>query len=113
MPQVTVNKSDGRPLRNWMLFVDGENLTMRGQELAKRQGQQFVPCRLYRRDSFVWMGTYQAAQSLTNAREASIHVEQFAIRAYYYTSVQGDEVALQEVREHLRALGFTPRVFKR
>ena len=36
-----------------------------------------------------------------------------AIRATYYTSVQGDDERLQDVRQRLWSLGFHPEVFKK
>jgi uncharacterized LabA/DUF88 family protein len=36
-----------------------------------------------------------------------------AIRAYYYTSVTGDDVKIAEVKQALRYLHFDPQVFKK
>jgi hypothetical protein len=42
-------------LRRWMLFVDGENLTLRAQELAKQKDFQLMEGPAYAKDVYVWM----------------------------------------------------------
>ena len=94
----------------WMSFVDGENFTIRGQELAESRGVGLLEGRWYKRDCFLWMPRWRAG-----SRPAGHYMtlQGSAIRASYYTSVQGDDVALREVTERLWDLGFNPCVFKK
>jgi NYN domain len=98
-------------LRRWMLFVDGENLTLRAQELAQdkrlllTQGPAYVP------DVYVWIPGVQPTQNIVPGARLSVQGQ--AIRAYYYTSLVGDEQRILAVREALYELGFSPEVFKK
>jgi len=85
-----------------MLFVDGENFTIRAQELAKQKGLKLgADPANYLQDVFVWhTRTFPIENSL-------------GTRAYYYTSVVGDEAKIDSVRHNLRTLGFDPQVFKK
>src|SRR2546426_4199771 len=99
-------------LRTWMLFVDGENLTIRAQELAK-QSQYNVTLeegKYYKRDVFIWIPNRQAQLRMGSGQP---ELEQFATRASYYTSLKGDYSAIDSTRDNLRALGFSSDVFKR
>jgi len=42
-------------LRRWMLFVDGENFTIRGQRLSESEGLELLEGRLYSRNIFLWV----------------------------------------------------------
>jgi uncharacterized LabA/DUF88 family protein len=96
-----------------MLFVDGENLTLRAQELAKRESLTLGldPAR-YLQDVFVWNPQWDPVRI---PRELSLFTlgNEFATRAYYYTSVTGDNDKVLSVRQALRSLGFDPMVFKK
>ena len=99
-----------------MAFVDGENLTFRGQAVATEGQITLAEGDSFRRDCFVWIpdvrpetlvehvGWYQGAYG--------IQVPTF-IRASYYTSVSGDEPLIKDVKEKLRTIGFDPYVFKK
>jgi hypothetical protein len=41
-------------LRRWMAFVDGENVTLRGQQVAKARGVSLIAGDHYLPDVFVW-----------------------------------------------------------
>jgi hypothetical protein len=96
--------------RRWMLFVDGENLTLRAQKLAAdkelplREGTHFM------RDCFVWLPGVMASQALF---QEATPIQDQAVRAYYYTSLVADEAKRTSVREAIWNLGFTPQVFKK
>jgi uncharacterized LabA/DUF88 family protein len=98
-------------LRRWMLFVDGENLTLRAQELAKKKGFQLVEGPAYAADVYVWMPGVQPTQNIVPY--ARLGVQGQGIRAYYYTSLFGAEDQIVSVKEALRELGFSPEVFKK
>jgi uncharacterized LabA/DUF88 family protein len=94
-----------------MLFVDGENLTIRAQDFAVTEGITLNEPTRYLNDTFVWFPGYRALElhGLINGFPS----QQTAIRAYYYTSVTGDPDKLDSVRRQLRALYFDPQVFKK
>ncbi len=93
-----------------MLFVDGENFTMRAQKVASTKGIRLTEGDLYRQNTFIWFPLYQATANLS---PEMTRLQRTAIRGYYYTSLTGDDQALQDVRNRLWSLGFTPHVFKR
>jgi len=94
-----------------MLFVDGENLTIRGQELAKDWTFELKDSAHYLQDVFVWFpgSSGRDARHLIDGFPSN----QTAIRAYYYTSLTGDSDKINSVRQKLRALQFDPQVFKK
>src|SRR5262245_6026602 len=98
--------------RSWMAFVDGENLTLRGQEVAKRDKRNLHDSTEYERDVFLWfrIGTPPRHPDWTRL---TTWLQPDAIRAHYYTSAVGDDDALAKIRERLREIGFDPHVFKR
>jgi|SRR5579859_776036 len=99
--------------RRWMMFVDGENLTIRAQELAAKRGVSLTPGLNYEQNVFVWMPGVTPNRFAPTGPVISGPLEGYAIRCYYYTSVVGDEVRLNTVRTSLWELGFHPEVFKR
>lgn len=110
---VQIPKSVDPHLRRWMLFVDGENLTLRSQKLASDKGMSLREGADYRRNTFVWFPGVKPTLALTNTNDAPIKVQDNAIRAYYYTSLTGDEPKVLSVKQALRPLGFHPEVFKK
>lgn len=100
-------------LRRWMLFVDGENFTIRAQKLASDKGVSLNEGGHYLKNVFVWLPGIKPTLALTNAADSPIKVQDHAIRAYYYTSLAGDEPHLLAVKQALRSLGFQPEVFKK
>lgn len=98
-------------LYRWMLFVDGENLTIRGQKFAEHEALRLDAGDFYEPGIFLWLPrsdplTYMSAT-------ASAHLRRRAIRAHYYTSVAGDDDRLSEIRTRLWERGFQPEVFKK
>jgi len=99
-----------------MLFVDGENLTIRAQELAVTRGVELTAGPHWRRDVFVWLPDVTFATQLSSRIAFGTAWDDFSrsgVRAYYYTSLTGDDSAIAEVREQLWTLGFDPSVFKK
>jgi hypothetical protein len=99
-------------LRRWMVFVDGENLTVRAQQVAKDAGVRLSEGPFYSRDVFVWTPGWPATKGMAPDRE-SIPLQASPVRAYYYTSVVGNEEKIRSVKEALFELQFTPKVFKK
>jgi len=40
--------------RRWMVFVDGENLTIRAQRIAEKEGITLGEGPAYKQDVFIW-----------------------------------------------------------
>jgi uncharacterized LabA/DUF88 family protein len=97
--------------RRWMLFVDGENFTIRAQELAKLHKFTLKKGRYYEPNVFVWLPNIAGRQSIVP--NAPVGIQPVATRAYYYTSAVGDESKLTQIKESLWGLGFHPEVFKK
>jgi len=85
-----------------MVFVDGENLACRyATELGDQSAQDHVK---YRKDTFVW----------SRFANMKYHQRCEVLRHYYYTTVQGDDLAIDGVVGELKAVGIeAPRVFKK
>lgn len=108
--------------RRWMLFVDGENFTKRGQDLLDKAGVEAAPP-VWHRDVYLWFPDREATTALfapnegpflrrTNEPAPPDRVQR-ASRAYYYTCSESDEPEQTTIRLNLRELGFEPRLFKR
>lgn len=97
--------------RRWMLFVDGENFTMRAQELSRRRNLDLQEGTYYERNVFVWLPGIGARDSIVP--NAPVGIQPVATRAYYYTSAVGDESRLTRIKDSLWGLGFHPEVFKK
>jgi hypothetical protein len=98
-----------------MLFVDGENLTLRAQALVASMAKfSLPPGPLYREDVFVWLprtACEHGAADLSIFHD--VHLGGPPLRSIYYTSLVGDEETLQKVRTDLWTLEFQPEVFKK
>ncbi|MGD0863341.1 MAG: NYN domain-containing protein [Candidatus Limnocylindrales bacterium] len=114
-----------RPDRDWMLFVDGENLSKRGAEALRANGIKPYEGPYWRRDVFLWLPGSQAtypffvqqpfrgfSRPLNDATPLPPGPRP-AQRAYYYTSTVSDEPEWTQTRLALRDLGFEPCLFKR
>ena len=93
-----------------MMFVDGENLTIRAKALAEKEDVELREGEFYLPDIFVWMPRLTATAPVPDIR---LNVQAEATRSYYYTSLKGDYPELDSVREKLWSLGFQPEVFKK
>lgn len=96
--------------RRWMLFVDGENFTIRAQAFAEHNKLNLVEGPNYRKDVFVWLPG--KSPTSTSIMYSSV-LQLVGVRASYYTSVSGDEPLLTNVKDSLWHLGFNPCVFKK
>jgi uncharacterized LabA/DUF88 family protein len=96
-----------------MVFVDGENFTIRAQQLARQEGLELSTDPVhYLQDVFVWMPTWHPV-STPYLLSLFPFETNLGTRAYYYTSVVGDDDKVLAVRRSLRARGFDPLVFKK
>lgn len=98
---------------NWMTFIDGENLTTRGQELAKQQGLELEAGEFFERDVFVWFPQHRGWSHAVLESPEQTSLVYRSLRSHYYTSLSGDDVKIANTCERLWDLGFEPRVFKR
>jgi hypothetical protein len=97
----------------WMMFVDGENLTIRAQE---HHAAHLLPGRFYRKDSHVWFPNATERWLPTRLRDENglgQDLEYMANRWHYYTSTRGNERDLDDVSREIWSMGFTPAVFKK
>lgn len=116
---IIYNSGAATDLMRWMLFVDGENLTLRAQELAKcpparRNGEQpesvqFESGKFYQKDEFIWFST--AAGGIATYMPGS-PLRRSSIRSHYYTACVGDK-RVSVASELLRGIGFEPVVFSK
>jgi uncharacterized LabA/DUF88 family protein len=95
-----------------MMFVDGENFTVRGERFASESGLTLTEGPRYQKDTFLWLPNVQPTYALDRSKiKASLSPR--GIRAYYYTSMKADDPAVAATREKLWSLDFTPAVFKK
>jgi hypothetical protein len=69
-PNIEIHKPIDPHLRRWMLFVDGENLTIRAQKLASDNAVNLQEGAEYRKNVFVWFPGLKATPALTNTRDS-------------------------------------------
>jgi uncharacterized LabA/DUF88 family protein len=97
--------------KRWMLFIDGENLTIRAQKLAERQGVALDDAKqfpVYRKNVYFWpAGCIPYHHQWTDRGYVAADAE----RCYYYTCTQGDELKRGKVHDALMQHGFSPVVF--
>jgi len=94
-----------------MLFVDGENFTIRGQKLAADKDVKLEAGDNYIKNTYLWIPGIKATQNLVHRDIFPLQPQ--AVRAHYYASAVGDEPRLMEVSTKLWERGFTPHVFKK
>jgi uncharacterized LabA/DUF88 family protein len=96
-----------------MMFVDGENFTLRGQQFASSAGLTLSPGAYWKKDVYLWLPDLRGRQTRLWTGQVGRNVAETAIRAHYYTSVSGDDTLLNETRRALWELEFQPEVFKK
>jgi hypothetical protein len=100
--------------RRWMMFVDGENLTKRAQDLAAKvgvnmdNGSQFPH---FKRDVYFWPANHKPWKIHPTAFRVAVSPQ--AERCYYYTAMQGDDADREAAHDALLSLGFSPLVLKK
>lgn len=105
--------------RRWMLFLDGENFTLRAEECAKVEGVTLTQGPYYQPKKFVWMPGADPERfwyyCVRPGEKPSwtLSLQDRGVRAHYYTTVVGSEETLKDVRAELRTLGFSAHVFKK
>jgi uncharacterized LabA/DUF88 family protein len=110
--------------KRWMLFVDGENFTKRGQAVLAEANLKPVGPAHWREDVFLWLPQKQGTtpfiapspwpSSLTSPPTAPQPRAHAADRAYYYTSMPYENAtSVTATRLALREIGFEPKMFPR
>jgi NYN domain len=101
----------------WMMFVDGENLTMRSREALPGDVLTGLDSgnypNHYHKDVFLWLPDTNNARSPHLNGVHATDAGSPAIRSYFYTSSVGDDAKLNDIRMRLKVLQFEPRVFKK
>jgi uncharacterized LabA/DUF88 family protein len=98
--------------KGWMSFVDGENLTLRAQELAAKQSfditdQGVFP--FYKPNVYFWPDIGVNLHWFPKV----VHTADPAQRCYYYTTTGGGREAADLVHDELMRHGFSPIVVHR
>jgi uncharacterized LabA/DUF88 family protein len=100
--------------RRLMIFIDGENLVMRYQDMVKKGWEARTDEVLYIPDSVIWQSTFSQGIAMNEV-----------LRATYYTYVIGDSDKVTRVENAIKNLQFnkhrnstlpsqiTPQVFKK
>ena len=98
--------------KRWMLFVDGENITARGQVVADRAGITLTEGRWHKRDVFLWIPHRPARETVPQlTRGLVLGLREDAVRAFYYASCPGDRDAVLAARKALWDMDFSAEVF--
>jgi uncharacterized LabA/DUF88 family protein len=104
------------PFRRMMVFIDGENLVFRFQEMCEKwqANESFMPNVSHRKDVYVWVTHMLPCVGMHEV-----------IRCTLYTYIQGSEEDMRKVEEEILNLSFrghnnsllpnkiTPSVFKK
>ena len=102
-----------------MVFIDGENLCIRCQNMLKKSGYSPTPGRYYVQDSFIWFQNKDIYTPHDPLLAAAIpnrvggYDPTRVIRAFYYTSVFGEDQRLRELEQTIWTLKMQPVVFKK
>jgi uncharacterized LabA/DUF88 family protein len=109
-----MNSGANPHLKSWMLFVDGENVTIQGQKVLHASSVTLTSGQFWEKDVFLWRAVGSPDNSGRRAFfRTALEIQPDALRSYYYTSVTGSEETLESVSTTLWNIGFTPRVFKK
>jgi hypothetical protein len=92
-----------------MLFVDGENFTIRAQEVAKKHRKLLGACHC--KGTYFWAPWVDQLLQPMVPRDFGGVTE--AERKYYYTCLTGDDDAVNCARDKLSEAGFCPVVVKK
>ena len=95
-------------IKRWMLFVDGENLTIRAQEIARDKDIALKNSSYFQKDTYIWPELMFQIETILRGTKIGP-----PIRSYYYASVVGDDERLSEIKTRLWRIGFHPEVFKK
>lgn len=98
-------------IKRWMLFVDGENFTIRGQECAERNGFTLPVGAWHHPDVYLWVPPFLGREILPGFQANPHLLDSRAQRSFYYTSVPGDSSRIDAARQALWEIGFNPMVF--
>jgi uncharacterized LabA/DUF88 family protein len=93
-----------------MIFVDGEDFTMRAEKLAKGAGIKLEAGPYYQKGSFYWFPFSYPAEVLSNA-EGTLLLRTPPVRSMYYASTPGGTKGVDRVKRAIWKLGFEPKVF--
>jgi len=95
------------------MFVDGENVTIRGQRFASAARFSLIAGKYWQKNVYLWLPNLLGRQTSFISSQVGVDVSPTAVRAHYYTSVVGDETLIEQTRRALWDLEFQPEVFKR
>jgi hypothetical protein len=100
--------------KTWMMFIDGENLTIRAQAIAEKDAIDLMDKAyfdFFRKDTYFWPTDLQGHWWAPSPKRVNILVT--PERRWYYTSAQGDESTQEQVHDELSAAEFAPVVIRK
>lgn len=98
-------------MSRWMLFVDGENLSIEGEKVARDRNKNLVKGGQFRPGVYLWPTGATATTRRISVYQLRIEPDAQAIRAFYYTTMSGTDEERISASEALWQMGFTPRIF--
>lgn len=96
-----------------MAFIDGENFTLRTQDVAESKGLLLKENDYYAKDTFFWIPGVHGTFAITKSLNDNLRLQEYAIRSYYYVSVCGDQDTIDNIKAKIWKCGFSPNVFKK
>ena len=101
-----------------MTFVDGENLCIQGERIAKENGLRLADGKYYRKSTFLCFkegGSVALRWGFCNIHNLypilGYHPNE--VRGYYYTSYVGTHEQGEYIASQLHSLGYEPKLFKK
>ena len=99
--------------KRWMLFVDGENLAIRGQETAKVNSIELAHEDFHEPDVFLWFPTDKDVWETLLLAHCPFQLKRMPERTHYYTSIKGDDLKIKSLKNKVWRCHFDPHVFKK
>lgn len=95
----------------WMMFVDGENITREAQKLHDKGEIELIEGKFYRKNAFVWFPCRDVHDAF--GFSGPLVPEENSKRSNYYTSYTGSQSDELSTLTQLKAIGFDPKIFKK
>lgn len=114
MARVGVRIPSDPTFRRWMMFVDGEYLTLEGQKLLKdaaidsKKGPHWIP------DVFLWIPGFDPLNGIEPVpNDRTLWLQHRGLRCTYYTSATGSDHELKCWRHTIHEACFSPVIIKK
>ncbi len=101
------------PTKRWMAFVDGENLTIRAQEIAQEMNVNLKEKCHHARGVYVWPKNWHPILPTQYGFQREDLLPR-GTRCHYYTSLtRAQEGQVDPTSDKLREMGFLPCIFRK